>query len=252
LPELLFQERCRAYESLNVRILWVFIGDVIEKPYSFLLNRVMILNKNQPLIHLDLLKENVVFYNEIIWLSTKEIQARREEFQLRNLKISQILTEKKDGLQSRDHWLEFKTEFRTKKWQAYMRSERKLLHLCAAKRTNLSLLPAEVGWPVTGAGFRKALFIWQAYVLMTIVANYEVGDQFGMADIIKSLKSTYQIPITEQSLKQLKEYMIFLIRFKVLGYADGCFEYLRVPEFYDRLEDAKSKDEALSLQVFAA
>ena len=80
-------------------------------------------------------------------------------------------------------WLVIKKEFRLKKYASYQRSERLLLRLCAPYLINFSLLPSVVGWPIEGRGYDKPLFIWQAYVVLCIMSNYEEQEVFTLSDL---------------------------------------------------------------------
>lgn len=51
----LFESRVQDYRSKGIEVLWVFIGDLKEKPQTYLINKVMALNKHHPLIHLNIM-----------------------------------------------------------------------------------------------------------------------------------------------------------------------------------------------------
>jgi len=246
-----FQQRTQDYESLNITILWVFIGELAEKRQTFILNSVMTLNQEFPLIYLNVDAKKLWRFDQIIWISTKEIYARSQIDQLENLRFSQLLVfNQQTDMKTSETWFEIKAEFRQRRWQAYMKQERALCQICNKYGINLALLPAEVGWPVTGKGFGKALFIWQAYILMIIVLSYQVGDSFTLQDLIKKLKTYYGLAVTSKSLLQLKDYLKILVNFRILIYEYSYYEYKKKPSFYGRLEQVLSDDYQLGLQFF--
>jgi len=251
LSELAFQERIRDYERLGMTVLWIFIGAIKKKKYTYVLNSVMALNKESPLISFHLPSERLILFQQITWISSKEIQAQSQSWALSEITVASVLNSKMvaDG-KKRGHWLEIKAEFRKDKWRSYMMQERKLLQICAKYRINLALLPAEIGWPIVGYGFSKSIFIWQAYILMAIKIGYDLGECFTLADLLKKLQAYYGLAVTSKSFMQVKAYIDLLIRFAFLQQSSSYYAYKRELIFYERLEQVLLEDERLSLKYF--
>lgn len=241
------EQRTKDYATLEINAHWIFIGDLVKKKHTVILNRAMATNKEQPLIYLNLKHKKVMVFNDVTWITGKEIWAKSQTYSLSNLKIQQLLKSNQTAeARDRKNWLAIKTEFRTHKWHGYMKRERKLLVYCAQYQINLALLPAEIGWQVPGAGFKKSLFIWQAYILFSILANYNTGDCFTLSQLIKL---NFALAIDAKKVPQLKAYLNLLVKFGVLSYQNGYYEYQREPLFYDRLEAILQQDEKLSLML---
>ena len=251
LSEEVFQQRTHDYESLQLTVFWVFIGDLVTKKQTFIVNSVMTLNQKGPLIHLNVADKTLTRFDQITWVTTKEIYARSQTDELKQISISQLLDLNQwQQLKNHDAWFEIKADFRQHKWRAYMKQERVLCQICSRFRINLALLPAIVGWPIIGTGFRKPLFIWQAYILMSIVLSYQVGDCFTIQDLIKKLNAYFGVSVTSNSMKQLNAYLKLLINFGILIYENNYYEYKKMPIFHERLEQVLSEDYQLNLHLF--
>jgi len=251
ISEALFNVRTDAYEGAGIRVLWVFIGELLEKSHSYVMNRVMGLNRRLPLIHLQLEEEKLTMFSNLVYISTKEIQATRQTSRLKGLKLEQLLQEPDEEMSvDRQNWLAIKQQFRLYKWQAYMKHERLLQSQCLRHRTNLSMLPAEVGWPVKGSGFRKYIFIWQAYALLSITAH-QLGDYFSLSEIMAKMKVLYRFPVPKEAVGQLKDYFGYLAVFGIVKKVGNYYEYVRAPQFFDRLELAILEDQRLGAKVLS-
>lgn len=239
-----FESRTSDYQSKGIKVIWIFIGDLKEKSHTYLLNKVMILNKASLIIHLNLLTEEVSLFHQIIWLNQKEVKAQVKRCFLKNLLMSDLLQEQvRDGRINLSEWLAIKKEFRVHKWQYYLKGERVLARLCYSKRMSLSLLPAEVGWPVAHhEGIKQPLFIWQAYVLLGGVMAYELGSFFTLTDLVARLKNRYRLPLNQQSIKALKAYLQVLQRLDVIQELNGYYEIKREVKAYEQLEQALQED----------
>ena len=251
ISESVFRERTEAYERFKITVFWIFIGKVLRKKNTFLLNSVMSFSQGMQIIHLYLPTRRITIFHQISWITRKEIEAQSQRYLLEGMSIDDLIKQKNVEIKHRrERWLDIKSEFRTLKWQRYMRNESVLVRFCATQQINLSLLPAEVGWPVSGNGFRKSIFIWQASVLMAIVIKYSIGDYFTLSELIKKIKRFNNLTWEKESLDQLKEYIRMLIDFEILSYENSYFEYRKEPIFYTRLEDVLTEDQNLSLKVF--
>ena len=252
ISESLFQARTEAYKKFEITVLWIFIGEIIQKKYTFNLNRVMSLNKEASLIHFDLPSETLTFFWQMTWVSRREIESKHQSYLLSQLKIADLVSKRAGGVSRvRDAWLEIKTDFRKSKCHAYMRQEKGLLQLCAKQRINLALLPPEVGWPVSGNGLKTSIFIWQGYIVMLIVDSYEQGDFFTFSEVLSKLKKFRRFVLTKESFNQIYDYLKLLVKIEMLTFEFNYFEYKKAPIFYSRLEQVIEKDQYLSIEIFS-
>jgi len=240
ISESLFQERIRAYEAGGIQVFWIFIGEFTKKPHTYRINRTMGLNRKLPMMHLKVERELLTMFSHIVWVSTKEIQAHEEARYLKHLTIDDLLATP-DSKPATSDWLKIKQEFRQQKWSLYMRGEQELQRFCYQYRSNISLLPAEVGWPIHGTGFRKHIFIWQAHALFAIMKQ-PPGDYFTLTGLIRKMK----IPVSQEAVPELKDYLELLGKFGILGKEGNYYVYVKAPQFYDRLERALLGDARLA------
>ena len=240
----LFESRVQDYRSKGIEVLWVFIGDLKEKPQTYLINKVMALNKHHPLIHLNIMTEEVTLFNQIIWLNPKEVKAQANRVYLKNLQMTDLLNDQEacEGV-NLTQWLAIKKEFRCIKWQQYIKSERELVRLCYGHRLTLSLMPSEVGWPIANhQGFTKPLFIWQAYVLIGFIMSKEIGSFFNLTDLVNRLKGHYHLKIDQYAIKALKAYLLILARLQIISNHKGYYEVLKYPRVYHQLGEVLEED----------
>ena len=124
-----------------------------------------------------------------------------------------------------------------------MKSEKILLNLCYSHRLTLSLLPAEIGWPVRDSqAFNQPLFIWQAYALIGFIMSQEIGYVFTLTDLVNALKIRYHLKLKQQAIQGLKDYLSILIDFGILTYESGYYECVKFPKGYHRLDEALDHD----------
>ncbi|MCL1950799.1 MAG: competence protein CoiA [Turicibacter sp.] len=251
ISEELYNARTKAYEQAGIRVIWVFIGKLVKKRHSYILNSVMALNQKLPLIHLEMEREMMSVFSNVVWVNSREIQAQVGKTRLKTLTLETLLKENdSDPVVCPDGWLASKHEFRVHKWLKYMQHDRPLRMQCQRLRTNLSLLPAEVGWPVSGGGFRKNVMVWQAYVLLSIT-EYAIGEPFTLSQIANKLKYLHQLSLNTDCLSQLKEYLHILARLGILDLESGYYLYAKAPKFFKSLENALQEDERLALKVLS-
>lgn len=242
----LFDERNLDYESLDINVLWIFIGEVQFRSKTVLINQVMRRQKEERLIHFNVITETMTFFDQLVWLNQKEVKSNVCRYPLKLLSLNQlILPEKKYQEKKLNDWLSIKKEFRLKKYAAYQRSERLLLRLCAPYLINFSLLPSVVGWPIEGIAYDKPLFIWQAYVVLCIMSNYEEQEVFTLSDLRQKLRFHYYLKETSDGLFVLKKYLTLLAFFGMLKEEFGYYEYIKRPRLYSQLEPYLMEDRYL-------
>lgn len=244
-----FKERTESYHRLNITVIWLFIGDVRQKAATFKLDRTMAATREPSLFHLDLEGKKLTGFQQVTWLTAKEVQAAAWTKPLGRLLLGDLLFPKKGEGLALEKWLLIKRDFRMRKWQGYMRSERLLARTAARHRSNLSLIPAEVGWPVSGGGFQKPLFIWQACILHTIMAACQPGDALTLGELVRKLGRDYQLTVDAAASKQLGQYLQVLHRLKIISLHDGYLEYLKVPAYFQRLEEALEADAVMGSDI---
>lgn len=240
----LFESRMQDYRLKGIEVIWIFIGDLKEKTQTYVLNQVMKLNKNRPLIHLNILTKEVTIFNQLIWLNSKEVKGQIKKNYLKHLLISELINPIDDFKSvPLSEWLEIKKEFRVRKWQYYMKSEKRLLRFCYSHRLTLSLFPAEIGWPVRASqSVHSPIFIWQSYVLIGFIMSEKIGSVFTLTDLMNGLKIRCELKLERQAVQALKDYLALLIDFGILVYENGYYEYIKIPIGYSELDQALNHD----------
>ncbi|MEE1238169.1 MAG: competence protein CoiA family protein [Turicibacter sp.] len=246
ISQTLFDERNLDYGSLDINVLWIFIGEVQFRSKTVLVNQMMRRQKEQRLIHFSVITETITFLDQLVWLNQKEVESNVRRYPLKLLSLNQlILPEKQYKEKKLNDWLVIKKEFRLKKYASYQRSERLLLRLCAPYLINFSLLPSVVGWPIEGRGYDKPLFIWQAYVVLCIMSSYEEQEVFTLSDLRQKLRFHYHLKETSEGMLVLKKYLTLLAFFGMLKEEFGYYEYIKRPRLYSQLEPYLIEDKQL-------
>lgn len=128
----LFHQRTNDYEKLGIRVIWIFIGPIQAREKTYLLNRVMRLQKQNRLIHFNVLTETFTLFDHLVWINQKEVQGMTQTVLLKHFSLASLLLPNTQYEQRQlNDWLVIKQEFRLKKALSYQRSERGLLRLCA-------------------------------------------------------------------------------------------------------------------------
>lgn len=235
-PEV-FKQRNQDYQRAEIEVVWIFIGDLTLLKRTYRLDRVMRLQKDKPFIHLNGKSKQVTFLRQIVWINQREIDATKEVFPLDKVTLQQLLAIPEEvPVRHIEEWIAFKKDFRCYKFANYQRKEYKLLRLCAPFLINLSLLPSVVGWPIEGEVYVKPLFIWQAYVVLCIMSEYEEQDVFTICDIRKKLKGSYRLKEGVHVAPGLKRYLDLLVYFGMLRKQFGYYEYVKRPRLFSQLE----------------
>ena len=242
----LFHQRTNDYEKLGIRVIWIFIGPIQAREKTYLLNRVMRLQKQNRLIHFNVLTETFTLFDHLVWINQKEVQGMTQTVLLKHFSLASLLLPNTQYEQRQlNDWLVIKQEFRLKKALSYQRSERGLLRLCAPFLINVSLLPSVVGWPIEGKAYTKPLFIWQGYVVLCIMSDYEEHDVFTLSELRQKLRFRYHLKESTDVVEALKEYLTLLVLFGMLNEQFGYYEYVRRPRLYSQLEPYFIEDEQL-------
>ena len=242
----LFHQRTNDYEKLGIRVIWIFIGPIQAREKTYLLNRVMRLQKQNRLIHFNVLTETFTLFDHLVWINQKEVQGMTQTVLLKHFSLASLLLPNTQYEQRQlNDWLVIKQEFRLKKALSYQRSERGLLRLCAPFLINVSLLPSVVGWPIEGKAYTKPLFIWQGYVVLCIMSDYEEHDVFTLSELRQKLRFRYHLKESTDVVEALKEYLTLLALFGMLNEQFGYYEYVRRPRLYSQLEPYFIEDEQL-------
>lgn len=242
----LFHQRTNDYKKLGIRVIWIFIGPIQAREKTYLLNRVMRLQKQNRLIHFNVLTETFTLFDHLVWINQKEVQGMTQTVLLKHFSLASLLLPNTQYEQRQlNDWLVIKQEFRLKKALSYQRSERGLLRLCASFLINVSLLPSVVGWPIEGKAYTKPLFIWQGYVVLCIMSDYEEHDVFTLSELRQKLRFRYHLKESTDVVEALKEYLTLLALFGMLNEQFGYYEYVRRPRLYSQLEPYFIEDEQL-------
>lgn len=242
----LFHQRTNDYEKLGIRVIWIFIGPIQAREKTYLLNRVMRLQKQNRLIHFNVLTETFTLFDHLVWINQKEVQGMTQTVLLKHFSLASLLLPNTQYEQRQlNDWLVIKQEFRLKKALSYQRSERGLLRLCAPFLINVSLLPSVVGWPIEGKAYTKPLFIWQGYVVLCIMSDYEEHDVFTLSELRQKLRFRYHLKESTDVVEALKEYLTLLALFGMINEQFGYYEYIRRPRLYSQLEPYFIEDEQL-------
>lgn len=240
-----FKQRIFDYQRVDIEIIWIFLGEVKKQDNTYYLPPVM---QGRPVVRLMNFctkRANLTIFENPVYVSAKEIYSRAICRRLRNFRVQDLLNEKYSGIYIDKQWLEVKLNFRRRGWFFASKSEKKLVEQCLLRGFNLAQLPSEVGWPVSGNGIHKSLFVWQAYVLMGIMKFLKMGDVFGVADVIGILKREYQVVCGAGAALQIKQYLFWLVKLKMLNSHHGYFEFVSKPQVNLSVEACLKRDKLL-------
>lgn len=243
MSDLEFNQRMTDYHSINVIVLWIFVGEIFEKKNQYRLPPVMLGRDITPLMHFCVKTARLQIFEKPVFLTTRDIYAKPTCGTLNAFSIKNLFETKQETVHFDSNWLEVKRTFRKRGWFYASKSEKKLLEQCLIRGFNLSTLPTEVGWPVAGDGMRKNLFIWQAYILLIIMKYFEIGSVFSLNDLLNHLQTEYKMRRSEAIHIQVLSYMKWLMMFGVVKKEKASFKYVKKPEILSTLEVATKKDE---------
>ena len=219
-----------------------FLGDVGKLKYTFRLPPVMLGRGLDRLFHFCVKTAQLQIFEMPVFVTTRDVYAQTVCKRLAGFRVEDLVG-KYDGLVHYDAmWLGIKAHFRMRGWHYATKSERKLLEQCLMRGFNLSLLPTEIGWPVAGDAFRKSLFVWQSYVLLTVMKHFKVGDVFSLKHLIKLMEIEYQFVGCDGTCKQIAAYLKWLTLFGVTRVRGRHFEYVKMPEISVSMETCLQRD----------
>ena len=238
-----YQQRIADYQKIGATVLWVFLGPVTQNKNLYQLPPVMLGRNSDRLFHFCIRTAKLTIFEQLVFVTGSKIYAQVICKPLGSLQISHLIDSSQDGSFFEDSWLDIKHKFRERGWHYAGRSERKLIEQCLLRGFNLALLPTEIGWPVVGNAIRKPLFIWQAYVLVTIIKHFTVGNKFALPQLMQFLSLEFKISVTADTKRQVENYLAWLVMFGVLMHRGRYFEYKKQPKISSMTEENRSRDE---------
>ncbi|HAX73549.1 MAG TPA: competence protein CoiA [Firmicutes bacterium] len=244
--------RTADYKKQNIQVFWIIIGQQKNKKMTQVLNPLLAKNKEERLFYFEMDAKRLFIYEQVYFITPKEVLKQQNQIVLEDLTLAQLLNKQVEvPLISRQTWLDIKKEFRMRRWAYEIKSDRVLRRLCYEQQLSLSLVPAEVGWPiVNNVGMEKPLFVWQTYVLVGIVMRYEIGECFSLSDVVKGLQYRYRLYMKASMMKQVYQevsiYLTYLVQFNVIKKVGSYYEYVRRPNTYHTLDLAFEHDARLS------
>ena len=240
-----FKQRILDYRQINVIVLWIFLGDVVQSENTFKLPPVMLGRGLGRLFHFCDKTVKLRIFEAPVFVTTREVYAKTVCLRLAGFRVDDLLKEAKDILHFDVSWLGIKIHFRKRGWYYATKSENKLLEQCLIRGFNLSLLPTEVGWPVAGDAMGKHLFVWQSYVLLTLMKHFKIGEVFSLKHLLSLLETEYKIVVCQNKCKQVKAYLKWLTMFGVTKKRGRHFEYVKLPKISVSMEDYLERDKQL-------
>lgn len=238
-----YQQRIVDYQKINVTVLWIFLGDVVKKENVYQLPPVMRGRSSDRLFHFCIRTAKLTIFEMPVFVTNSKIYARIVSKSLGSLQVNNIIEPVNGSIFFDDSWLDVKLKFRERDWYYAGKSERKLIEQCLLRGFNLALLPTEIGWPVTGNAIKKMLFIWQSYVLVTLLKHFNVGNKFTTARLMKLVDLEFKVPITTCTRHQVENYLEWLVMFGILAKRGRSFEYIKSPKISSSMEKNRNRDE---------
>lgn len=244
-----FKKRICDYERLGIELIWIFLGTVKKQESTYYLPPVMQGRPLDRLIHFCKSQAHLTIFESPVYVSTKAIYSRAKCGKLSHFGVQALLEKKRPGVYLDRQWLDIKQHFRQCGWFLASKSEKKLVEQCWLRGFNLAQVPSEVGWPVPGKGIDKQLFVWQAYVLVSIMKFLKVGAVFNVRDVMAMLQREYEITPTSGAKLQVRLYLMWLVKLEIIKDEQGYFEYIKKPKMMANMEDCLHQDEGLIKRV---
>ena len=237
-----FKQRILDYQSIDVTVLWVFLGDVTKKENIFRIPSVMLGRGLERYFNFCVKVAQLRIFEAPTFVTTRDIYAKSVCRRLSGFRVDDLLM-KNEGLAHFDNsWMRVKHDFRIRGWFYVTKSEKRLLEQCLIRGFNLSLLPSEIGWPVAGDAIGKHLFVWQSYVLFTLMKYFEPGNIFALRVLVGFLVVEYKVVIREGVYKQVEAYLKWLVMFGIVKKKNGHFEYVKMPKINLSMEEQLKRD----------
>jgi len=238
-----YRQRIDDYQKINVTVLWIFVGEVTKKENIYHLPPVMLGRGSGRLFHFCIRTAKLTIFEQPVFLTNSKIYAQVVSKSLGNLQVRDLINLGRRAIFFETSWLNVKHSFRARGWYYAGKSERKLIEQCLLHGFNLSLLPTEIGWPVAGDAMRKPLFIWQSYVLVTILKHFTIGNKFLPGYLTTFLEKDFKVPVTDDTKRQVENYLEWLVMFGILAKRGRLFEYKKPPKISTMMEENRNCDE---------
>lgn len=242
MSDLEFKQRNLDYQSLGVVVLWIFLGNVTKKENILRLPSVMLRRELERYLHFCVKTAKLRILEAPIFVSTRDVYAKSIYRNLNGFRVDDLLMESRGLVHFDDSWLEIKNHFRISGWFYVTKSEKKLLEQCLIRGFNLSLLPSEVGWPVVGDAWGTHLFVWQSYVLLTLMKHFHSGDFFTLDHLMRLLEIEYKVMIHQGLHKPIISYLKWLVMFGIIKRKQKYFEYIKLPRINLSMEKQRNQD----------
>ena len=238
-----FGKRVQDYDSINAKVLWIFLGEVIKKGNLYKLPPVMLGRAVDRLFCYCIKSATFQIFENPVFISTSKIYAEMTKKKLHEYSIKDLLIQKKQTPRFNTDWLEIKRNFRNRGWFYVSKSEKKLLEQCLMRGFNLSLLPTEVGWPVAGNEMARHLFAWQAYILLTLMKHFCLGAKITIPNLSNIIQNEYKIEINQGAQKQIYCYLKWLTLFGIIAECEKHYTFVKMPRLSSNVEQLIKRDQ---------
>jgi len=237
-----FKQRVLDYRSVDATVLWIFLGDVETKENTFELPSVMIGRGLGRLFHFCVKTAKLWIIDAPVFVTTRTVYARPVCRRLSGFRVDDLIAGSRGLMRFDESWLALKEHFRKHGWFYATKSEKKLLEQCLMRGFNLSLLPTEVGWPVDGDAMGKHLFVWQSYVLLTLIKHFNLGDVFAPNHLFRFLTIEYQVSVCDGKRMQVAVYLKWLVMFGIVRERGRYYEYVKLPNISANMDEQLRRD----------
>ena len=237
-----FKQRILDYQVVGVTVLWIFLGDVVQEKNTFKLPAVMLGRGLDRFFHFCVKTAKLRVFEVPVFVTTRSVYAKPVCGRLDKFRVADLVDGRGSLMHFDESWFEIKKDFRQRGWFYATKTEKKLLEQCLMRGFNLSLLPSEIGWPVDGDAMGVHLFVWQAYVLLTLMKHFRLGDIFMLDHLVRLLRIEYQVVVNDGRRKQVMSYLKWLVMFGIIKEEQGYFEYIKLPKIGIGMEEKISQD----------
>ena len=231
-----FLARMADYEKIGVTVIWVYLGGLKKQQVTYQLPPVMIGRPLKKMFHFCEKTAIFTVFEQVTFVSNRDIYATVKKGVLAKIRVDELIKPSVKGGKFCEDWLVVKRQFRNRGWFYVSKSEKKLLEQCLMRGFNLSMIPTVVGWPVVGVGMRKPLFVWQSYVLLTLMKHMMIKEVFTYERLAGLLMDGYDLTLSVEGHRQIKGYLNWLVTFGVLRPRGRHYELLTLPEVTASME----------------
>jgi len=237
-----FYERVSDYQVVDATVIWVFLGDLFRRKNIFKLPSVMHGRDVDRLLHFCVKSARLTIFENPVFVTTQAVFSNAVSKRMDDVTVVEFVKKPVENIFFDKSWLDIRLKFRIKSYHLVSKSEKKLLEQCLIRGFNLSMLPVEIGWPVAGVSFMKNLFVWQAYVLLTIVKYMTIGEKFAIDKLMKLLEFEYDVSHSLSVASQVCEYLQWLVMFNVLTCDGAVYTYVSIPQQKLKTEELMTLD----------